>query len=72
MDNVKTMRIIIEAFKAGNIDLVLSHVAEGVDWEYGSARARGRLQNFFRPCRPLRSCSSSQRAMSAREIGPQH
>ena len=36
MDNVKTVQTIIEAFKAGDIDLVLSHVADDVDWEYGS------------------------------------
>ena len=36
MNHVKTVRTIIEAFKAGDIDLVLSHVADDVDWEYGS------------------------------------
>jgi ketosteroid isomerase-like protein len=33
MDNVKTVRTIIKAFIEGDIPLLLSHVAEDVDWE---------------------------------------
>jgi hypothetical protein len=33
MDNVKTVRTIIKAFIDGDIPLLLSHVAEDVDWE---------------------------------------
>jgi uncharacterized protein len=36
MDNVKTVRTIIKAFIERDIPLVLSHLAEDVDWEYGS------------------------------------
>ena len=36
MSNIDTTKIIMESFRRGDIEHLLTHIADDVDWEYGS------------------------------------
>lgn len=63
MDNLKTIEEIYTAFGRGDIPAILGRLAEGVEWEYGTApngvpwlqprRGRGEVAAFFESLRLL-------------------